>query len=216
MQLPSCLGVLPQLSALVGCRALDVGGHHAAFVPQDHQGEKPFRQGFVPLEAEGQFRGGRRVEDHEIRFLARGDRTIDQMVQAARSGKQNIIEGNSAAMTSKEMGIKLTNVARASLDELLEDYLDFLRVRDLPLWPPESREALYVRDLGRRKPQTYDLYRGFVDTRDAAIVANIAICLIFQARYLLDRQLLSQGNAFIEKGGLRERMTQARQQHRGW
>ena len=151
-----------------------------------------------------------------LRFLARGDRTIDQMVQAARSGKQNIIEGNSAAMTSKEMGIKLTNVARASLDELLEDYLDFLRVRDLPLWPPESREALYVRDLGRRKPQTYDLYRGFVDTRDAAIVANIAICLIFQARYLLDRQLLSQGNAFIEKGGLRERMTQARQQHRGW
>lgn len=76
------------------------------------------------------------------RFLRRGDRTIDQMVQAARSGKQNIAEGSKASGTAKEMEVKLTNVARASQDELLEDYRDFLRVRDLKIWEKESREAL--------------------------------------------------------------------------
>src|ERR687885_236897 len=75
------------------------------------------------------------------RFLSRGDRTIDQMVQAARSGKQNIAEGCQAAGTSKEMEIKLIGVARASLEELLADYRDFLRVRDLPLWAKDSKEA---------------------------------------------------------------------------
>jgi four helix bundle protein len=75
------------------------------------------------------------------RFLHRGDRTIDQMVQAARSGKQNIAEGSKASGTSKEMEIKLTNVARASLEELLIDYGDYLRVRDLKLWDKNSKEA---------------------------------------------------------------------------
>jgi len=78
------------------------------------------------------------------RFLAKGDRTVDQMVQAARSGKQNIVEGSKAAGTSKAMELKLTNVARASLEELLEDYRDFLRVRDLELWDKDSREARYI------------------------------------------------------------------------
>lgn len=82
------------------------------------------------------------------RFLKKGDRTIDQMVQAARSGKQNIVEGSKASGTSKEMEIKLTNVARASLEELLVDYQDFLRVRDLALWKKDSKEAQYVRKLG--------------------------------------------------------------------
>src|SRR5476649_849639 len=81
------------------------------------------------------------------RFLAKGDRTIDQMVQAARSGKQNILEGSKASGTSKEMEIKLTNVARASLEELLADYRDFLRVRDFPIWAKDSKEALYVRKI---------------------------------------------------------------------
>src|ERR1700692_3644595 len=82
------------------------------------------------------------------RFLNRGDRTIDQMVQAARSGKQNIVEGSKASGTSREMEIKLTNVARASLEELLVDYRDFLRVRDLQLWHKDSKEAKFVRKLG--------------------------------------------------------------------
>ena len=86
------------------------------------------------------------------RFLARGDRTVDQMVQAARSGKQNIIEGSKAATTSKETEIKLTNVARASLEELLEDYGDYLKVRDLQTWDKDGREARYVRNLAKSTP----------------------------------------------------------------
>ncbi|HAD04779.1 MAG: four helix bundle protein [Desulfuromonadales bacterium GWD2_61_12] len=148
------------------------------------------------------------------RFLKRGDRTIDQMVQAARSGKQNIVEGSKAATTSKEMEIKLTNVARASLEELLEDYRDFLKVRDFPIWNKNSREALYVRKLGHDSPVSYDSYRVFVDTRPAEVVANIAICLIHQANYLLDRQLKGLEKVFLQEGGLRERMTKARLQAR--
>ena len=83
------------------------------------------------------------------KFLAMGDRTIDQMIQAARSGKKNILEGSKAALTSKEMELKLTGVARASLEELLDDYRDYLRARDLPIWDKDSREAQYVRKLGR-------------------------------------------------------------------
>ena len=144
------------------------------------------------------------------RFLKKNDRTIDQMVQAARSGKQNIIEGSKAATTSKEMEIKLTNVARASQEELLEDYRDFLRVRDLPIWEKESREARYVRELSRTSPLTFDVFRNFVETRPAETIANIAICLINQTNYLLDRQLKSLEAAFLKEGGLRERMTTAR------
>src|SRR5947209_4148484 len=121
------------------------------------------------------------------RFLSRGDRTIDQMVQAARSGKQNIAEGCTASGTSKEMEIKLMNVARASLEELLADYRDFLRVRDLRLWEKDSREALFVRKLGNGTRVTFETYREFCETRPAEVVANIAICLIHQTNYLLDR-----------------------------
>uniref|UniRef100_UPI0038B3A105 four helix bundle suffix domain-containing protein n=1 Tax=Geomonas azotofigens TaxID=2843196 RepID=UPI0038B3A105 len=144
------------------------------------------------------------------RFLSKGDRTVDQMVQAARSGKQNIIEGSKAATTSKETEIKLTNVARASLEELLEDYRDFLSTRDLPAWDKDCREAQYVRKLGRSTPFTFDLFRNFTETRPAEVVANIAICLIHQANFLLDQQLKGLERAFLKEGGLRERMTQAR------
>src|ERR1700680_4039664 len=101
------------------------------------------------------------------RFFSRGDRTIDQMVQAARSGKQNIVEGSKASGTSKEMEIKLTNVARASLEELLVDYQDFLRVRDLKLWAKDSKEAQFVRSLGKNSSATYETYREFCETRPA-------------------------------------------------
>jgi four helix bundle suffix protein len=144
------------------------------------------------------------------RFLAKGDRTIDQMVQAARSGKQNISEGSKASGTSKEMELKLTNVARASLEELLNDYEDFLRVRDLPLWEKNSKEASYVRRLGHRSHVTYESYRTFVETRPPEVVANIALCLIHQANYLLDQQIRRLEQDFLKEGGLRERMTRAR------
>jgi four helix bundle suffix protein len=148
------------------------------------------------------------------RFLKRGDRTVDQMVQAARSGKQNIVEGSKAATTSKEMEIKLTNVARASLEELLEDYRDYLKVRDLPVWDKQSREAAYARKLGMTSPLSFEVFREFTETRPAQVVANIAICLIHQANYLLDQQLKRLEKDFLKDGGLRERMTRARLQAR--
>lgn len=144
------------------------------------------------------------------RFIGRGDRTADQMIQAARSGKQNIAEGCKASGTSKETEVKLVNVARASLEELLLDYLDFLRVRDLGIWDKQSREALYVRKRGSGERVTFEMFREIVETRPAEVVANIAICLIHQANYLLDRQLKSLEKSFVEEGGLRERMARAR------
>ena len=144
------------------------------------------------------------------KYLARGDRTVDQMIQSARSGKKNILEGSKAARTSKETEIKLTNVGRASLEELLDDYRDYLRVREHREWDKNSKEALYVRRLGRKVPQTYELYREFVETRPPEVIANIAICLIHQANYLIDQQLLRLEQDFLKEGGLRERMTRAR------
>lgn len=181
------------------------------------------------------------------RFLDKRDRTVDQMVQAARSGKQNIVEGSMASGTSKETELKLTNVARASLEELLTDYRDFLRTRDAPEWDKNSPEAQYVRKLsaGRiappgggngtkgtsatngdealnmsRKsqeshgPVTFAAFRQFFETRPPEVLANIAICLIHQTNYLLDRQIRQLEQAFIKEGGLRERMTRARLQQR--
>lgn len=144
------------------------------------------------------------------KFLAKGDRTIDQMIQAARSGKKNILEGSKAGRTSKETEIKLTNVARASLEELLDDYEDFLRVRDFPIWDKDSKEALYVRQLGRKQPLSFEDFRPFVETRPPEVVANIAICLIHQTNYLIDQQLHRLEQDFLQNGGLRERMTRAR------
>src|SRR5215469_2289631 len=144
------------------------------------------------------------------RFLRKTDRTNDQMIQAARSGKQNIVEGSKASGTSKETEIKLMGVARASLEELLADYCDSLRVRDQPLWEKESREARFVRRLGDKPRLTYEDYREFCETRSLGVVANIAICLIHQTNYLLDQQIRRLERDFIHEGGIRERMTRVR------
>lgn len=143
-------------------------------------------------------------------FIDKRSRTHDQMVQAARSGKQNIVEGSMASATSKETEIKLTNVARASLEELLEDYRDFLRTRGLALWDKNSREALFIRKMGADKNASYETYRTYIESRPPEVVANIIICLIHQANYLLDQQIRQLEQAFIKEGGLRERMTRAR------
>jgi len=144
------------------------------------------------------------------RFLKRGDRTVDQMVQAARSGKQNIVEGSKAAKTSAEMELKLTNVARASLEELLIDYEDYLRTNQAAAWSKDSKEAQYVRRLGSNPEFKFEDIREFTETRPGPVVANIALCLVHQANYLLDRQLRQLEQAFLREGGLRERMTKAR------
>src|ERR1041384_3895177 len=158
------------------------------------------------------------VYDITFRFahkhLSKGDRTIDQMIQAARSGKKDILEGSKAGLASKETEIKLTSVARSSLEELLDDYVDYLRARDLSIWDKDSKEAIYVRKLGRKTPQTFEVYREFVETRPPEVVANIALCLIHQTNYLLDQQLLRLEKDFLTQGGLRARMTRARLLHR--
>ena len=148
------------------------------------------------------------------RFVEKRDRTTGQMVQAARSGKQNIVEGSKISGTSKETEVKLINVARASLEELLEDYRDFLRVRGLRLWPKNSREALFVRKLGTQQDASYRTYETYVETRPPEVVANILICLVHQTNYLLDQLLRKLEKDFLEEGGLRERMTHARLAHR--
>lgn len=147
------------------------------------------------------------------RFLSKGDRTIDQMIQAARSGKQNIAEGSSAGSTSKETEIKLTNVAKASLQELLIDYEDYLRVRDLELWEKDSPKAVKARAICMRHNDT-SFYREAVNIRSAETVANIAIILIHQADVLLYRLIERQKSDFLQQGGIREQMTRARIQYR--
>src|SRR5262245_12912839 len=121
------------------------------------------------------------------RFLEKRDRTVDQMIQGARSGKQNIVEGSKISGTSKEAEIKLLNVSRASLEELLEDYRDFLRNRNLRLWSKDSREALFARTLGRKENVSYETYETYVETHRPEVVANILICVIHQTNYLLDQ-----------------------------
>jgi four helix bundle suffix protein len=108
------------------------------------------------------------------------------------------------------MEIKLINVARASLEELLEDYRDFLRTHGAAAWAKNSREALFVRKLGLKKNRTYETYRIYIETRPPEVVANIIICVIHQANYLLDQQLRQLERAFLQEGGLRERMTRTR------
>jgi four helix bundle suffix protein len=175
----------------------------------------PAHGGYQDLKA---FQMARIVYDGTVRFCERflgmRDRTVDQMVQAARSGKQNILEGSQASGTSKEMELKLVNVARASLEELLEDYQDYLRVRGLKLWAKDSKEALYVRKVGTKKDRSYESYSTYIDTRPPEVVANILICLIHQTNYLLDQLLRQLEEAFVKEGGLRERMTRARQRNR--
>ncbi len=175
------------------------------------------------------------------RFIDRRSRTHDQMVQAARSGRQNIAEGSRAAKTSSQSELKLIGVARASLDELLLDYEDFLRQRRLALWDKEDPRALRVRqkrfekmdrsdrsdrsdqsdqsdrsDRSDPKPQTSQSspYQEFLEQADAETFANTQICLIHQANYLLDRLLSALEQRFLEQGGYREQLASARRNAR--
>lgn len=143
------------------------------------------------------------------RFVDRRSRTHDQMVQAARSGVQNIAEGSVASATSKKTELKLTGVAKASLEELLLDYEDFLRQRGLRLWPKDSPEALAVRNRFRS---------GSSDKSDSSdnpeAAANTMICLIHQATYLLRRQLENLERQFLNEGGFTEKLYRARSEAR--
>jgi restriction system protein len=157
------------------------------------------------------------------RFVNKRSRTHDQMVQAARSGRQNIAEGSRASATSSQTELRLVNVARASLDELLLDYEDFLRQRGLAQWGKDDSKAAKVRAVGRLNPpdqsdrtdpadaKAYDFW---LTHADPAVVANTLICLIHQANYLLDRQIAGLERQFIQEGGYSERLHAARLENR--
>ena len=144
-------------------------------------------------------------------FLSKGDRTVDQMIQAARSGKQNIIEGCAASTTSAKTEIKLVNVAKASLRELLEDFEDFLKTRNKRQWEKGSVEYETMRRLGREHNDA-DYFMAIVKTRPAETIANMAIILINQADYLLYRQLQQLSADFMKNGGFAERMSRIRKE----
>ena len=154
------------------------------------------------------------VFDATVRFCERfvnpRDRTFDQMVQAARSGKQNIAEASVASGTSKETELKLTNVARASLEELLIDYRDFLRLRGAEEWPKEHKHARRLAELLRAPGSNYETVRKGLEHPDPIISANAIAGLIKVTTYLLDRQKARIEKDFLENGGIRERMAKAR------
>lgn len=165
------------------------------------------------------------------KFFDPRSRTVDQMVQAARSGRQNIAEASRAAAASSQTELRLLNTARASLEELLLDYEDYLRHRHLPQWAPDSPEARAVRAVAARMRQKRDqpdqpdppdqqyrtlwaLYAPWLEHADPAVRANALICLIHQANYLLDRQISALERAFVERGGYSEQLAAARLAHR--
>ena len=147
------------------------------------------------------------------KFLQKGDRTIDQMVQAARSGKQNLAEGNIDGVTSKEMEIKLTNVNRASLHELLLDYEDYLRVRGLEQWTFNDPRCVQTREFCKRHLDS-TVYREKIKDRTDETIANIAITLIHQCDVLIKGLIEWQKKNFLENGGIKEEMYRARKAYR--
>jgi four helix bundle suffix protein len=148
------------------------------------------------------------------RWIGRRSRTHDQMVQAARSGKQNIAEGSMASGTSKKFELKLVGVARASLEELLLDYQDFLRQRNLPLWEKNHPQAQKIRKLAYASNRSYMTYRTYIEGAPPEVAANALICLIHQSNFLLDQQLRQLEKQFLELGGFTEKLYRARQSAR--
>lgn len=180
--------------------------------------EQQNNKGFIPLH--GGYKNLITYQKSEIiydgtiyftkRFFQKYDRTIDQMVQAARSGKQNIVEASMASGTSKEMEIKLTNVARASLEELKVDYQDFLRTNKLPIWDKEHKLVARLRELNKIPDATYETFRKAIENESPEICANAMIGLIAVVSYLLSKQIKALEIAFMNEGGLKEKMTKAR------
>lgn len=145
--------------------------------------------------------------------LMKGDRTVDQMIQAARSGRQNIAEGSAAAATSSETEIKLVNVARASLQELLLDYEDFLRVRGLAKWDVNSEKAIQSRRVCSQHNDS-QFYMDALPQRTPETIANIAITLIHQTDVFLRKLIDRLQTDFVKNGGIKEQMYKARIDYR--
>lgn len=148
------------------------------------------------------------------RLIDRRSRTHDQMVQAARSGKQNIAEGSMASGTSKKTEMKLIGVARASLEELLIDFQDFLRQRKMPLWQKSQSKSQVIRKLAYSEHRSYSTYKTYIEEASAEVAANTMICLIHQTNYLLDQLLRQLEQDFLNQGGFTENLYRARSRAR--
>lgn len=145
-------------------------------------------------------------------YVSKFSRTTDQMIQAARSGRQNIAEGSQGSATSKKTELKLIGVARASLEELLVDYEDFLRQKGFRLWEKEHPSARAIRAIAYRSDKSYESYKTYLGRPEEA--ANCVICLIHQANFLLDRQLQSLEKSFVEDGGYTEQLFKKRMSYK--
>ena len=143
------------------------------------------------------------------RFIVVGDRTKDQMIQAARSGKQNIVEGKAASLTSAESHLTLLGVARSSFQELLEDYLDYLRTRKLRIWETDSKEVEAMRELGLTHTDS-KFFLELAETRNDEVIANMAIVLLYQEDVLLRKHIEKQIGRFVNNGGFKESLAKAR------
>ncbi len=176
------------------------------------------------IKPHGGYRGLRAYQMAEIVYdgtaaftgahLDKKSRTVDQMIQAARSSKQNIAEGSVASGTSSKTELKLIGIARASLEELLIDYQDFLRQRGLSEWPKDHEKALFIRKLCYKSNRSYMTYKTYIEEKTPETAANTLICLIRQASYLLDQLLRTLGKEFAEQGGFTEKLHRIRTQTR--
>lgn len=148
------------------------------------------------------------------RFLpAYGDRTVDQMIQAARSGKQNIIEGTEDGVASTEMYIKLLNIARSSIQELREDYRDYLLSRNLVIWDSSYERYAKMQEFCRNHNRVED-YQPYFNTWSDEEMANIALTLCYMTDAMINKFLISLEEDFVKQGGIKERMHSARTGYR--
>lgn len=149
------------------------------------------------------------------RFINIKSRTHDQMVQAARSGKQNIAEGSMASGTSKKIELKLIGIARASLEELLLDYKDYLRQHKLLLWSKDDPRVIDIRKIASFYNRSYKSYKTYLEEVSDEVAANTLVCIIHQTNYLLDQLLRQLEQNFLKEGGFTERLFNARNKSRG-
>ena len=183
--------------------------------PEEQPGFIPPHGGYRQLKA---YQMSQIVYDATVKFCDRfinpRSRTHDQMVQAARSGNKNLAEGSQDSGTSKKIEMKLTGIARGSLEELLGDYEDFLRQRGLARWDKSHPMAVVVRRLAYVENRTYRTYSSYIENAPPEVAANTMLCLVHQTNYLVDQQLRHLEQAFLRDGGFTERLYKARQQAR--
>jgi restriction system protein len=226
------------LDVRVACALLERGraSDRSDLSDESDERRRQERPGLIPTH--GGYRNLRSFQTSEIvydgtvifcdRFVSRRSRTHDQMVQAARSGRQNIAEGSMASATSKKTELKLTNVAKASLEELLLDFEDFLRQRKLPQWDKNSPGALAVRKRYRGFLTKWFAESDLSDVSDRSelldpygiadatpeVAANTLLCLLNQTIYLLKRQIEKLEQDFVEEGGFTEKLYRVRTQRK--